>query len=168
VLSNASEYADARLPDGPDGDPESVWRAGLSATLQRFDAAGVRTLVLRDTPRPPFDVPVCLARAVARGADARACRFDARKASDPALHAIELEATREARHASAADLTEAICPQGSCAALQDGVVHYADGNHLTARYSASLAPALVPYLEGALREPATTAAAPPAGTPALH
>jgi peptidoglycan/LPS O-acetylase OafA/YrhL len=168
VLSNASEYADARLPDGRDGDPDSVWRAGLSATLQRFDAAGVRTLVLRDTPRPPFDVPVCLARAVARGADARACRFDARKASDPALHAIELEATREARHASAADLTEAICPQGSCAALQDGVVHYADGNHLTARYSASLAPALVPYLEGALREPATTAAAPPAGTPALH
>ena len=47
-------------------------------------------------------------------------------------------------------------------------MHYADGNHLTARYSASLAPALVPALAAALREPATTAAAPPGGASVLH
>ncbi|HEV2644048.1 MAG TPA: acyltransferase family protein, partial [Candidatus Elarobacter sp.] len=56
-------YAEIR----PDGSTALLapagWGAGVRATVARFDAAGIRTILFRDSPRPGLHVPQCLSSA---------------------------------------------------------------------------------------------------------
>jgi hypothetical protein len=51
-------------------------------------------------------------------------------------------------------LTDRICDGTTCPAMRDGVVHFADDNHLAVKFAESLAPALSAELTRALAAPA--------------
>jgi peptidoglycan/LPS O-acetylase OafA/YrhL len=124
--------------------PAPLWEAGMRRTLQALEEVGARRLVvLRDTPAPGFDVPVCLARAAYRGQSPElACGVRVETALAPGLALADAE-----RRAVAAfpggrwvDMTQEICPGGRCAAeTGSGIVVFSDASHLSARRSEALA-----------------------------
>ena len=54
---------------------EAVWTEGLRRTYSRLDRVGIQVIVIRGTPRIPFDVPTCLSRRAARLLLARECTY---------------------------------------------------------------------------------------------
>ena len=116
-------------------------RDGARRTLAALDAAGILTVVLRDSPLPPFDVPGCVARRVgSRSASPASCDFDAATAANaPAFAALKAAGAGLARIAFL-DLNDAICTGSVCHASRAGVPLYRDDNHLTGAYAGSLAP----------------------------
>ena len=55
-------------------------------------------------------------------------------------------------------LTDHICDETTCPAMRDGVVRYADDNHLAVRFAESLGPALSAELTRVLAAPIAPAA----------
>lgn len=136
------------------------WAAGVTRTLAAIESLGARAAVLRDTPRPGFRVPICLARAEGRGADpAAACSYDRAKglAMGREMSVAELGAIRLRPLAAAIDLNDRICADDTCSPLAGSLVRFSDDNHLAASYSRSLAPALqqqlMPLLQAGAAKP---------------
>ncbi len=134
VISNSGTK---KLPDRP-------WEAGMRRTLQALEDAGARRLVvLRDTPAPGFDVPVCLARAAYRGQSPElACGVPVETALAPGLALADAERRAVASFPGVrwVDMTQEICPGGQCAAeTGGGIVVFSDASHLSARRSEALA-----------------------------
>jgi peptidoglycan/LPS O-acetylase OafA/YrhL len=119
------------------------WAEGTRQTLAALDAARVRTLLLRDVPRPGFDVPLCLARAAWRSpyADA-ACGLTRAAVLDDAVFEAEREAAEGLGHITLMDLSDQFCDAGQCEPVRNGVVVYRDSNHLTVAFSESLSEVL--------------------------
>jgi peptidoglycan/LPS O-acetylase OafA/YrhL len=122
------------------------WEEGNRQTLGTLDSAGVRTILLRDSPRPGFDVPVCLSRAAYRDLPLDGCHLSRDFAVDSGSFAAEQRAARGLSHVSLVDFTDLICDATDCPVLRDGMVVYSDDNHLTATYARSLAPAMTSRL----------------------
>ena len=126
-----------------------VWAAGVAASLRELGAGGRHVVLLRDVPRPGFDVPDCLS---AHGNATASCTFP----SAGHVHPDEALWSAEAPVAAAAgipdvDMTAAICPGDPCQVVSPGgAIVYRDDHHLTATFAReaadSLAAALVPYL----------------------
>lgn len=107
-----------------DGLPEA------SAALQQ---AGITVVGVRDNPRYAFNMISC---AEANGLDSEACTADvSEKLSDPrdiasffaAVPGVELM-----------DMTDVICPNGTCGPVVGNVYVYMDDNHLTTTYTSSM------------------------------
>jgi peptidoglycan/LPS O-acetylase OafA/YrhL len=124
----------------------SQWEEGNRKTLSTLDSAGVRTILLRDSPRPGFDVPVCLSRAAYRDLPLDGCHLIREFAVDSGSFAAEQRAARGLSHVSLVDFTDLICDATDCPVLRDGMVVYSDDNHLTATYARSIAPAMTSRL----------------------
>jgi hypothetical protein len=95
-------------------------------------------LVMLDTPRTDVDIPGCIAR---HPKDVGAC------AIPRAMAFTKVFAAREARvveltDVGLVDLTPAVCPATPCQVVRNGMILYRDNHHMTATFSASLAPAL--------------------------
>jgi hypothetical protein len=121
----------------------SAWVAGLQTTLRRLDAAGIPTFLFRDSPRPGFDVPTCLARASWRGTNASAACTVARvNALQRALLDLDRRAVSGLEHVMLLDLSDAICSARTCEPIRNGTVVYRDTNHLTATFVVKLTPLL--------------------------
>jgi peptidoglycan/LPS O-acetylase OafA/YrhL len=119
------------------------WRDGTRRTLDVLARAGIATALLRDTPRPGFVVPVCLARAAWTPIPLRhPCVVSRAVAVDTLVHGAELEAARHAGDVPVLDLTDALCEADLCSSVRDGIVVFKDSNHLSAAFSAHLADAL--------------------------
>jgi peptidoglycan/LPS O-acetylase OafA/YrhL len=131
----------------------TVWREGIQRSVSRLAAAAPQVVVLRDTPRPAFDVPACLARAAWRAPwlPADDCTFNTQAALDDDIFALERQAAAAHLNVTTLDLTPAICPTDPCQTDTDGVVSYFDSNHITATFATRLAPALGTTLDAALR-----------------
>jgi hypothetical protein len=136
------------------------WQAATARTLAVFGEAGVPVVLLRDTPWPETHVPHCLARSAwtAWWLGRRPCTF-------PRTTPLAELAARHEQAAAASfpgvryvDMTPVICGASACDPYRDGVVLYYDSHHLSATFSATLAPAL----ERALRPMLPPSAAPPA------
>jgi len=98
-----------------------------------------RVVLLADTPISQYDVPACLSRNLD---DVRRCATDRAYAFGTTPKARERVAARLAG-AMLVDLSDVICPgTGTCPAVLDGMIVYRDDHHLTATFSASLAPVL--------------------------
>jgi hypothetical protein len=122
-------------------NPISVreWRIGMRETLAALDAGGAATLLLRDVPRPGFDVPTCLARAAWHSSDGNAdCAFPRDGAQDDALFQAEREAASGLGRVSVVDLSDQFCGREQCAPTRNGMLVYGDTNHLTVAFSDSL------------------------------
>ena len=120
----------------------SQWEEGNRQTLGTLDSAGVRTILLRDSPRPGFDVPVCLSRAAYRHLPLDSCHLSRDFAVDSGSFAAEERAARGLSHVSLVDFTDLICDATDCPVFCDGMVVYSDDNHLTATYARSIAPGM--------------------------
>ncbi|MGO8791717.1 MAG: acyltransferase family protein [Terriglobia bacterium] len=119
------------------------WRDGTRSTLAEIDSAGIQTLFIRDTPRPGFDVPMCLSRAAHPTlyfGEELSCSLLSDKVLDQPLYRAEEEAASGLRHVQFADLSAEFCGPESCDPIKDGTVVYRDGNHMTATFALRLAP----------------------------
>jgi peptidoglycan/LPS O-acetylase OafA/YrhL len=110
-------------------------------TLRRLTDAGLPVLVIRDTPAPmdpDYDTVACVSEHLA---DTTAC--DGTPADwvgqDPLTEAAE---ALDSDLVTTVDLVEHICDDDVCPAVTGGVIVYADFNHLSATYAATLAPYL--------------------------
>jgi len=140
----------AMTADGQRIDPAKVagpWREGARRSFDRLAGVTDRVVVLRDSPRPPGDVPTCLSREK----DAVACAFP--KQGSAGLDQVIANAEKAAAPALVrfADLTPELCPTAQCQVVAPtGQVMYRDSHHLAAGYSATLAEPLGAALEKAM------------------
>jgi peptidoglycan/LPS O-acetylase OafA/YrhL len=132
------------------------WAAGTGRVLDALAGASPRIGILQPTPIPPFDGPACLARQQWRDRVLPLADGCIAPARNPQLDAIrQAVANGAAGHAGVRviDLGDSVCPGGRCAAQRDGQIVYRDGQHLAARYVASLAGALGTALADAGLDP---------------
>jgi peptidoglycan/LPS O-acetylase OafA/YrhL len=119
-------------------DSAPAYERGYVSFLRTLQRAGLRVLVLRDTPFPGRSIPDCVAE---HPEDYTAC--DGSRSDwlppEPAQQAVETIDDDQVRFA---DLTDHICDGSVCRAVTGGVITYFDASHLTATYAHTLAPYL--------------------------
>ncbi len=125
------------------------WVAGLALVVRRIRAAGAQVVVLGPTPKPPVDVPDCLA---AHLHDALVCTTPRAAAVNAAGMARERAAVLRAG-GSYVDVSRWICTPLTCAVVVGNLLTYRDDNHLSTAYTRWLAPVLGMVVAGALRRP---------------
>ncbi len=120
-----------------------VWADGARRSFEQLGAPGRRVLLLRDVPRPGFDVPACLsARGTAACTFARAGHVN----PDAQLWAAEQPVVRSLG-LPVADLSPVICPADPCHVVSSGgAAIYRDTHHLTATFAREAAPAVLATL----------------------
>jgi peptidoglycan/LPS O-acetylase OafA/YrhL len=136
VMSSDTAYT----PYGESGEqlsgPEAAdaMEAGYIATIERLHRLGLRTVVIRDTPVAPHEIPACVSEHLD---DLASCDFP---------HSLSWEKEFERRAAARApgshliDLTPEICPQDICRSVIGNALVYRDDNHLTATFARTLRP----------------------------
>jgi peptidoglycan/LPS O-acetylase OafA/YrhL len=125
------------------------WHDGLVQTLSALAPSKARILVLEDTPQPGVDVPRCLVTNI--DAPTR-CDVPPRRALHPGMAGLERHAASVVPGVSYFSMNAYLCDAKSCPASRDGVVRFADKDHLAVRFSASLAPLLSQELTKALHD----------------
>ncbi|MEX2107949.1 MAG: acyltransferase family protein [Solirubrobacterales bacterium] len=138
VMSGDTAYT----PYSSDGEELSgdagatAMEAGYVASLTRIHRAGMRTVVIKDTPVSASDVPGCVSEdlqhldscAFARVRD-ETKEFDGRAAkAAPDTHLI--------------DINSEICPDKLCRAVIGNALVWRDKSHLSATFSRTLAPVI--------------------------
>jgi hypothetical protein len=116
------------------------WRSGTRRTLRALAQTGAPIAILRDVPRPPVDIPNCLARAVRHSWYRRKmCDFDEAAALPAAVYRAERQAAANLTGVTFVDMTDQICDDGRCRAREHGLIVYRDDNHLTGTFAGNLA-----------------------------
>jgi len=143
ILSTYNGYV---AVDGDDRSPwrlsSDAWSNGLRRTYFSLAVAGIKTIVIRDTPETPFDVPACLSRRAARVPFARACDYDRASSLSPAAIAAQNDAARGLKRLAFVDMTDRVCATPRCSVIQRGRIVFRDDDHLTASFSRAEAPVL--------------------------
>src|SRR4051812_18874211 len=106
--------------------------AGYLATLGRLRKAGLRAVVIRDTPAAPDEIPACVSEHLDHLAS---CDFRHVHAWDKEF---EMRAARRVPGDHLIDLTPEICPRGICRAVIGNALVYRDDSHLTATFARTL------------------------------
>lgn len=117
----------AATAEGETADP------GLDETLQKLTDAGIQVIGIRDNPRFASDMYHCAMNA--QNPDECAEPIEAKYGEDPAAPIFAKYADRGAY---LIDLKDVYCPDGKCSVIQGNVYMYADTNHLTNVYEATL------------------------------
>jgi len=139
IGSHSSFYEPFVSRNGP---AIAQWQRGLEESLHRIGAVAGHVVLIRDTPRPGFHVPGCLARAQMRRADpAPACIYWLHEAVLPDAYDTE-RAAAERAGASIIDLNAEICADKTCPVERGGIVLFHDAEHLSAGFARSLAESL--------------------------
>lgn len=158
VISSSRKYP-ALVDSGPAGIEE--WNRGVDALLVQLGQFAQRVMIIKDTPRPGFDVPACLARARWRGIPAdSACAFEPRGASSSVVDRMWSLGVSLPGRVQIYDPTSLICPESPCTTERGGVVLYSDSHHLTATFSRTLAGALSKAMESVAPARRSIAASP--------
>jgi len=125
---------------GTDQDAIDGYRAAWEPLVER----GTEVVVIRDVPRMEEGTNRCIADTA--GADA-ACD---RPENEAVLDDLMVEAAEDQPGVTVIDMNDFFCRDGSCTPVAGGVVGYRDSHHITATYSATLAPYLDQRLEEAV------------------
>ena len=125
-------------------DSITATTAGMATTLRRLTAAGAKVLVLRDTPRPGFDVPDCVSSA---GRSLAKCAPDRAVAMAAASTGVEQTAVKLVTGTAYADLDISVCPSDPCPPIIGNVLVYRDTDHMTATYAMTLTPILAKAID---------------------
>jgi len=110
----------------------------MRETWAALGSAGLRTVVLRNSPHPGIDIAECASKHADR---LSACAVD----RQPALSGVgpgQVTAAAGLTNVHLVDLNDAICPTDQCSAVIGNVLVYRDTNHLTATYVRTLTPRL--------------------------
>jgi peptidoglycan/LPS O-acetylase OafA/YrhL len=114
---------------------QAAWRAGAARSLERLGHAADHVVVIGDTPRSDYDVPVCLSD---HQADILACATPFGRAVDTAW--LAEEATAAAEHgATYVDPTPWVCPSDPCPPVLGKFMVLRDEHHLSTPFSSALA-----------------------------
>jgi peptidoglycan/LPS O-acetylase OafA/YrhL len=151
ILGSAGQLDVRERGDTPARFSYSAWQDATRATLGEFGSRHIKTLLLRDTPSPGFDVPTCLARMAWTGTGR--CSFPRQQALDEKLFRLETEAAQGLSGVTVADLSDQICAPTMCEAADNGVVVYRDPYHLTDSFAKTRFGAMSAWIEAALRFP---------------
>jgi hypothetical protein len=122
-----------------------VWRAGYDALFRQLHARARHIVLLTDSGMST-DVPLCLAKHLS---DARPCFTPRSVAVNPGNAAAE-RATASADGATLVDTTRWSCPGNMCAPFIGHTLLWRNQDHLTARFTASMAPKLDAALQAVL------------------
>ena len=106
---------------------------GLDETLRKLTDAGIQVIGIRDNPRFASDMYMCAMKA--KNIDDCSEPVEAKYGDDPAAPIFAKYADRGAYQI---DLKDVYCPDGKCSVIQGNVYMYADSNHLTNVYEATL------------------------------
>lgn len=128
------------------------WKQGLEASLDRLVAVASHVVVIRDTPRPGFHVPGCLARTQSRsGKQAPECPYFLSESLLPDAFEVEQAAMRGRTNVALVDMNDAVCTTQICPVKKDDMVLFHDSQHLSATFARSLAAELWRRLPDAAR-----------------
>ncbi len=130
-----------------DGELElsgDAMEAAMVDTWTRLRNAGVKVVVVADTPQTGSDVYACVSENPDRLTE---CTYD-REHGIAASGAPTQESAAKAADVPFIDLTDFICPATECPPVIGNVLIYRQGSHLTRTYIETLAP----RLDAALRE----------------
>jgi SGNH domain (fused to AT3 domains) len=125
---------------GPNGEELSgsanadALEAGYIKTLTRIHSAGLKTVVIRDTPVSASDVPSCVSEDLG---NLESCAF--KRVRDRNLE-FDVRAARAAPETHLIDVTAEICPGELCRAVIGNALVYRDKSHLTATFARTLSP----------------------------
>lgn len=119
-----------------DADFASTWRSGLESTIEDID--GPRVAVMADVPHRDETPSICLS---AHLQDTSECAASVDEALEPDLVQAEEDATSKTG-ADYLNLTDYLCNRRDCPPIIGDTLVYRDGHHLTARFSAEMAPPL--------------------------
>jgi peptidoglycan/LPS O-acetylase OafA/YrhL len=138
VMSGDTAYT----PYGPDGEELSgdagaaAMEAGYVSSLTRIHRAGLRTVVIRDTPVSASDVPGCVSEDLQH---LESCAFP--RVRDKTKE-FDARAARAAPETHLIDINPEICPENLCRAVIGNALVYRDKSHLSATFARTLAPGL--------------------------
>jgi peptidoglycan/LPS O-acetylase OafA/YrhL len=138
VMSGDTEY----IPYGPDGEEltgdaaAEAMEAGYLRTLRRIQAAGPRTVVIRDNPTSVEDVPSCVSEDIQH---LGRCAFPRHREWD---REYDVRAAERASKTHLVSFIADICPGELCRAVIGNALTYRDKDHLTATFARTLEPML--------------------------
>lgn len=152
------------------GFKQAQWITGTRRVLAKIAPSTRQIYVMRATPRLPFDGPSCMAprstlyRVLAGSSR---CTAPAYNPYDARVFGWLREAIAPYKNVHAIDMTNSVCPKGICHAELDDRIVFRDGEHMTATFAASLAPALAKAFSrtSASAVPASHAEQPPRSAP---
>jgi peptidoglycan/LPS O-acetylase OafA/YrhL len=138
IMSGDTEYT----PYGPNGEELSgdaaaeAMEAGYLRTLKRIQAAGPRTVVIRDNPTSTEDVPSCVSEDIQH---LGRCAFPRHREWD---HEYDVRAAEASPNTHLISFIADICPGEICRAVIGNALTYRDKDHLTATFARTLEPML--------------------------
>jgi peptidoglycan/LPS O-acetylase OafA/YrhL len=155
VVITSNYEGDVRWDDSDVGRyGASAWRDGLRRSLRILDSAQINTIVLRDTPRPGFDVPACVSSLQRwKRSSPPLCAFDRTTPKSDAVARLLTEAAEGLYRVRIVDLTGAICPEPTCTPVRDDILIWRDRHHLTPAFSRHMSALLARELEPVLSPP---------------
>ena len=109
-----------------------------SDAITQIRQLGAKVMVIGPIPKPPVSVPVCLS---AHLTDATACTFPLAQTVNAAGETAERAAVIAAG-GSYVNTEPWFCAGPTCAVITGNIEMWRDDNHITATFSAFLAPAL--------------------------
>jgi len=126
-------------------------REGTRQTLQAL--AGLRVVVMRDTPSFPYDIPTCLARSARHDWYLRgSCEADRSLVLNPAVFEAEEAGARGLPHVHFLDITDLLCTKDTCKTTHGDTIIYRDEAHFTGAFATQLMRALALALDTILDE----------------
>ncbi len=129
----------------------AAMQRGLAGTWRRIPPTS-HLVLLEDTPNPFADVPDCLFRNLG---SRRRCDFRRDRAIAAGIVDVKRSMARDEPRVTYMDLTDRICDASMCAASRGDTLLYSDADHLTVRFTLSLAPAFDALLRGIRLDAAT-------------
>ena len=139
-------------PNDPIVGRKDHWKAVAESQQAVFDmltAAGVRLLVIRDTPHAIVNLPNCVSSLLTGAMPS--CDYPdltMTQSQDPMFNIASQSTLPNVYTASINDL---LCTDGTCHAIVGGLITYQDDNHLSVDFANSLAPRIEPILKQALK-----------------
>lgn len=127
------------------GFTRSQWIDGTARVLDVISPAARKLYVLRSTPQLPFDGPACLAPRswlYAQLSSRSGCSSVVTSRHGEEVYDWLKVAASRFDNVSVIDMTDDICPGGTCRAEQQGIVVFRDSQHLSASFAKSLSGAL--------------------------
>ena len=142
ILANSDAWVSWAPPERVVRVSREAWRNGLRTTLTTLAAAGMRTIVLRDTPGFQFNVLRCLSRALGRHRSPDACAAPRNEVVREDVYAAARSAVAGLANASTLDLIDYFCDPNACPVMRNGIVAFKDARHISEHYALSLGPVI--------------------------